>query len=332
MAGRLRKAISAAIGRSGLPRILVATRIINFNEAVQLDLLRRIGFGSIDWRGLTWLLLGSAAAWALAAGLWIRRRPRAPGANMTARSWQEFRVFLQRRGLNVELHDPPLEVVRRAAAGWPNAAAALQTFSQSYLQLRFGPDDSQADARAAELRRHLKRVRTAIGRSRPLDTFSDLGEMPMYRRLPENLRSRVAVLATDFLHRIRFEGCGGLTLTPYMRRVIAFQACVPVVNRGAALYAGLRSVLVYPAEFVVPHETEDDAGVITRGKDVLSGQTEDTSRAALLYGHRARHGGPPATKSFCTNSPTSSITRWKDGSPVATAMQMRTGTRCAGRV
>jgi Mlc titration factor MtfA (ptsG expression regulator) len=107
--------------------------------------------------------------------------------------------------------------------------------------------------------------------------------VPLFDRLPANLRPRVAQIASGIESRVRFSGCGGLVLTPFQRRAIAFTAAVPIVHRGQGLYAGLRSVLVYPDEFVVTRDTEDEDGVVTHATEVLSGQTEDTSRVLLSW-------------------------------------------------
>jgi MtfA peptidase len=42
-------------------------------------------------------------------------------------------------------------------------------------------------------------------------------------------------------------------------------------------------VLVYPDEFVVQQRHEDEAGVVTEGREALSGQTEDTDRILLSW-------------------------------------------------
>ena len=101
--------------------------------------------------------------------------------------------------------------------------------------------------------------------------------------------------AVKLQRRVHFEGCGGLKLTPLMRNAIAFQASLLVASRDLSPYRGLRSVLVYPEQFVVPVQHEDEAGVITQGKQVLSGQAEDAGRVLISWadvqeGIRAQDG------------------------------------------
>jgi len=78
-------------------------------------------------------------------------------------------------------------------------------------------------------------------------------------------------------------GCNGLTVTDEMRLVVAAQACLLIAGQRAKPYEELMSVLLYPDEFVVNRTTEDDAGVVTEFEDVLSGESQDTSRVILSW-------------------------------------------------
>lgn len=256
-------------------------RVVNFNQAAQRGLLERLGLRDADWRALAWLLMGGALLWALAAAAWHHRRPRAPTGDPVALQWRRLRALLAARGLQGEEHEPPLALGNRAMRAWPEAAPALSAFVQAYVQARFGREAPPADVR--ELRALLRDAGKAVGRRPPLDDFADISGLPLRGSLPDAVHARVSRLATDLLARVHFEGCGGLQLTPYMRRVIAYQACVPIAAHGAGVYADLRAVLVYPDVFVVPQHTEDEAGVVTLRSDVLSGQTEDTSRVLLSW-------------------------------------------------
>ena len=61
------------------------------------------------------------------------------------------------------------------------------------------------------------------------------------------------------------------------------QACLLIVENDPNAYVGLHSVLLYPDEFVVKDSDEDEAGVVTEGERVLSGQTFDTARIVLSW-------------------------------------------------
>ena len=57
-----------------------------------------------------------------------------------------------------------------------------------------------------------------------------------------------------------------------MCRVIAAQACVPILNLGLEYYDGWYAVVLYPGEFRVPHEYIDAAGVVHLESRDLSGE------------------------------------------------------------
>lgn len=107
--------------------------------------------------------------------------------------------------------------------------------------------------------------------------------MPIYARLPAELRGRLDGLVNQFVAEKDFVGCRGLEVTLEMRLAIAAQACLLVVNRSARVYDELFSILVYPAAFIAPEEHRDEAGVVHQHERALSGQAWDTHRIILSW-------------------------------------------------
>ena len=114
--------------------------------------------------------------------------------------------------------------------------------------------------------------------------------LPLYRRIPPDLRLKLEPVVRAFLHDVQFIGCRGLQVTEEMRLVIAVQACLLVVARDPRAYESLGSVLLYPDEFVVNQTDEDEAGVVTEGESVLSGQSLDTAQIVLSWQDVQDHG------------------------------------------
>lgn len=114
--------------------------------------------------------------------------------------------------------------------------------------------------------------------------------LPLYRRIPPNLRLELEPVVRAFLTDVRFIGCRGLEVTDEMRLVIAIQACLLIVARDPRAYGTLGSVLLYPDEFVVNQTDEDEAGVVTEGESVLSGQSVDTAQVVLSWQDVQDHG------------------------------------------
>jgi Mlc titration factor MtfA (ptsG expression regulator) len=110
-----------------------------------------------------------------------------------------------------------------------------------------------------------------------------LERIPLYQRMPADLRRKLEPLIRQFLADIRFIGCDGLVINDEMRLTIATQACVLVASHGFEVLGDLHSVLVYPDEFVVEESDIDEAGVITEGSRAISGQTLDTDKIVLSW-------------------------------------------------
>lgn len=107
--------------------------------------------------------------------------------------------------------------------------------------------------------------------------------MPLYARIPEQLRARLDGLINQFVAEKEFVGCRGLAITLEMRLAIAAQACLLVLNRAASVYDALYAILVYPAAFIARDQHHDFAGVVHEREQVLSGQAWDTHRIILSW-------------------------------------------------
>ncbi|HXQ31787.1 MAG TPA: M90 family metallopeptidase [Steroidobacteraceae bacterium] len=134
---------------------------------------------------------------------------------------------------------------------------------------------------ARPLLRRRRRTRLA-GAPLPAAVGRLLERTRAWQRLPAELRPLLAARVQIFLAEREFIGCGGLAVTDAIRTGIAAQACLLVLNRSEHVFDELRSILVYPDEFVVTEDVEAD-GIVTHGRRTLSGQSWDTSRIVLSW-------------------------------------------------
>lgn len=121
--------------------------------------------------------------------------------------------------------------------------------------------------------------------------------LPLYARVPGDLRARLDGLTRAFIEEKEFIGCDGLQVSHGMRLTIAAQASLLVLGwRGpVGPYDQLRSVLVYPSQFIVPESWHDEHGVVTEEQRVLAGQAFDAGRIVLSWEDvLGRDGGPDA--------------------------------------
>jgi Mlc titration factor MtfA (ptsG expression regulator) len=116
---------------------------------------------------------------------------------------------------------------------------------------------------------------------------------PAVRGLPVELRGRLEGLVGAFLAEKEFVGCNGLVVTDEIRVTIAALASLLVLGRRGH-YDDLHSILVYPTAFWVEDEVEDEAGVVSQRRRVLSGEAWESSRIILSWEdvlEAARHPG-----------------------------------------
>lgn len=99
-----------------------------------------------------------------------------------------------------------------------------------------------------------------------------LAGLPFLAWLDDGERARLRTLTSLFLGRKQMHGAGGLELDDGTRVAIAAQACALILDLGIAYYDGWVGVIVYPDDFRVPREEVDDAGVVHRWTETLSGE------------------------------------------------------------
>jgi Mlc titration factor MtfA (ptsG expression regulator) len=71
------------------------------------------------------------------------------------------------------------------------------------------------------------------------------------------------------------------------RLLIAVNACLPILNLGIDAYDEWATVIVYPDEFVIEYEEEDEAGLVHSGRDLRAGEAWD--RGPLVISLRDVH-------------------------------------------
>ena len=107
----------------------------------------------------------------------------------------------------------------------------------------------------------------------------------------EMLRRWIAV----FLAEKRFEGCGGFSITDEVRLAVAGQAAITTLGLGGEWFDSLRSVLVYPGDYLVPRSTPLAGGGELQWKEARVGETWSGGSMALSWpgvmdGGRLRDG------------------------------------------
>lgn len=106
--------------------------------------------------------------------------------------------------------------------------------------------------------------------------------VPVYRRVPAELRAQLHGHMQVFLAEKHFEGCDGLAMTDEIRTTIACQACLLILNRETNYYPDLVTVLVYPSIFYADVE-EPDGAIVSEYKEDRSGESWDLGVVILSW-------------------------------------------------
>ena len=98
-----------------------------------------------------------------------------------------------------------------------------------------------------------------------------------------------------FLGEKRFEGCGGLEISDEIRVAVAGQAGLVALGFAAEHFDGLRSVLVYPGDYLVPRTTTLAGGGELEWREARVGETWSGGSMVLSWpgvvaGGRLRDG------------------------------------------
>lgn len=107
--------------------------------------------------------------------------------------------------------------------------------------------------------------------------------VPLYSRLPDELRRELHGLVNIFLHEKEFEGCGGQEISDEIRVTVAGQACILLLNRKTDFYPRLSNILVYPDAYVVKEVWHTEAGVEVEEESVRFGESWDSGTVVLAW-------------------------------------------------
>ena len=106
--------------------------------------------------------------------------------------------------------------------------------------------------------------------------------IPLYKRLPQELKTQLHGLVNVFLDEKAFVGCGELEITDEIRVTIAAQACMLLLNRDTRFYPKLKTIYVYPHTYVAKG-LMNDGGLIVEGKSVRLGESWQNGPVVLTW-------------------------------------------------
>lgn len=113
--------------------------------------------------------------------------------------------------------------------------------------------------------------------------------------LSDEERGRLHAWVAVFLAEKRFEGCGGMRITTEVQLAVAGQAALTTLGFVDAFYPSLRSILIYPGDYLVQRSVPLGGGGALEWQEARLGETWAEGSMALSWprvagGGRLREG------------------------------------------
>ena len=116
-----------------------------------------------------------------------------------------------------------------------------------------------------------------------------------YRSLSADHQAKLRERVQAFIADKDWEGCGGLDLTDEIRVTIAAQACLLTLGLEEDGYHRVRTILVYPNAFVVPHYEHLGDGVYLEGESEHLGEAHYRGPVILSWAETLKGSREPGS-------------------------------------
>ncbi|WP_376691444.1 M90 family metallopeptidase [Wenzhouxiangella sp. EGI_FJ10409] len=98
------------------------------------------------------------------------------------------------------------------------------------------------------------------------------GHFPILAAIKGEGAERLRCRAAEILAGKTFLGAGGMEPEYLDCLAIALLAARPILNLGIGAYGDFHTFILYPDEFIAEEEYEDEAGVVSHGRDLRAGE------------------------------------------------------------
>ncbi|WP_150911175.1 M90 family metallopeptidase [Marinobacter halotolerans] len=106
--------------------------------------------------------------------------------------------------------------------------------------------------------------------------------VPLYSRLPIDLRNQLDQHVQLFLAEKSFYGCDGFEVDDTVRLTVAGHACLLIVARNFSDFDEVNSILVYPDTYRV-REVESDGLVVSESNQIRAGEASSRGQVVLAW-------------------------------------------------
>ena len=116
---------------------------------------------------------------------------------------------------------------------------------------------------------------------------------PYFKAMPTDLQLQLKKHIQIFINEKQFVGCDGFEINDEVKVTIAAQACLLLLNRQTNYYPKLKQILVYPSAFITEQQRTDFAGVQSRQRNVLLGESWEYGKVILSWNSTLQGAAAP---------------------------------------
>jgi transglutaminase-like putative cysteine protease len=121
-------------------------RVIGFDDATQLDLLRALGLQYPELRDAGWAFAATLLGWLAWVSWQFGKEPRPPPPDRLGRAYELLCRKLARTGLARAPHQGPLAYAQAISRYRPDLTARVRPLLEQYAELRYGPPSAAANS------------------------------------------------------------------------------------------------------------------------------------------------------------------------------------------
>jgi transglutaminase-like putative cysteine protease len=143
-------------------------RVVRFDLATQMDLLKWLGFDAPDWQPLGWLFAAALVGWLMFVAWHVGKAFRATPMDRLARAYTRLCAKLAKAGAPRAPHEGPLAYADSVATQRPDLASKVRALLRRYADLRYGRSAAAASPEVAQFERDVARLRVPRESETPL--------------------------------------------------------------------------------------------------------------------------------------------------------------------
>lgn len=108
-------------------------------------------------------------------------------------------------------------------------------------------------------------------------------KFPLFNKLPEEGRETLKSKMQVFITEKSYSGCQGFEVDDEVRVLVAAQACLLLIGNNQREYPKLKSIVIFPRQYISRSERISKHGIITKDEQMVLGQSWERGVVSLSW-------------------------------------------------